>query len=125
MLPKFRFYHLTENEMYEVNGLRISQKTIECFPKDNRFTFITFEEDEGILMQSTELKDINGTEIFEGDILKVKYGDLLGETRDTLIIAKNPFEYSMEEAKFLDFSDIVEIIGNKFENRELLDYDSE
>lgn len=76
-----------------------------------------------IVQQSTGLFDKNGKEIFEGDILKVEYGDLLGETRETLIIAKNPFEYSMEEAKFLDFSYIVEIIGNKFEHPHLLEED--
>lgn len=113
---KFRAWDNVNKEMIEdVASIHFKTKMIVT----SNLCFYPFDDIE--LLQSTGLLDKNGTEIFEGDILKVKYGDLLGETRDTLIIAKNPFEYSMEEAKFLDFSDIVEIIGNKFEHPHLLE----
>lgn len=115
---RFRAWDKVERKMIE--GLAsISLKSQMLVTR--KLHFYPFEDIE--LMQSTGLIDKNGKEIFEGDILKVEYGDLLGETRETLIIAKNPFEYSMEEAKFLDFSYIVEIIGNKFEHPHLLGED--
>ncbi len=116
MIPKFRAWDKVNERIVEVSEIHFWTKVI-----DTTDTFLAFSNIE--LLQSTGLLDKNGTEIFEGDILKVEYGDLLGETRETLIIAKNPFEYSMEEAKFLDFSYIVEIIGNKFEHPHLIGED--
>ncbi|WP_436883691.1 YopX family protein [Mammaliicoccus sciuri] len=118
MIPKFRAWDKVNKKMIlDISSINFKAKMISTY---NLF-FYPFEDIE--LLQSTGLLDKNGTEIFEGDILKVEYGDLLGETRETLIIAKNPFEYSMEEAKFLDFSYIVEIIGNRFEHPHLLGED--
>ncbi|WP_239733712.1 MULTISPECIES: YopX family protein [unclassified Mammaliicoccus] len=126
MKTKFKFWDKDNNEfiLFPHNIVLNIDGTAEGIeyemPREgNVYNDITYFE----LLQSTGLFDKNGTEIFEGDILKVEYGDLLGETRETLIIAKNPFEYSMEEAKFLDFSYIVEIIGNRFEHPHLLGED--
>ncbi|RIN79448.1 YopX family protein [Mammaliicoccus sciuri] len=124
MKPKFRAWDKFDKEMLDVHGINYDADgvwTKEMIDDESDGEFIHFSDIE--LLQSTGLFDKNGKEIFEGDILKVEYGDLLGETRETLIIAKNPFEYSMEEAKFLDFSYIVEIIGNKFEHPHLLGED--
>lgn len=120
MTPKFRAWDKVAEDIFIPEVLELDKygKVTGIFSKGTMFSIEDFE-----LLQSTRLKDINGKEIYEGDILKVEYGDLLGETRETLIIAKNPFEYSMEEAKFLDFSYIVEIIGNKFEHPHLLEED--
>ncbi|MFI3132046.1 YopX family protein [Mammaliicoccus sciuri] len=118
MIPKFRAWDKVNKKMIEdVASIHFKSEMITT----RNLCFYPFKDIE--LLQSTGLFDKNGKEIFEGDILKVEYGDLLGETRETLIIAKNPFEYSMEEAKFLDFSYIVEIIGNKFEHPHLLGED--
>ncbi|PTI10713.1 hypothetical protein BU096_00650 [Staphylococcus xylosus] len=121
MIPKFRAF-TNKHGMVDVQEIDFRFKTIEFYIYIDKAPYAETEYIDNIeLMQSTGLKDKNGKDIFEGDILKVEYGDLLGETRETLIIAKNPFEYSMEEAKFLDFSYIVEIIGNKFEHPHLLE----
>lgn len=140
MIYKLKFYHSKENEMYEVNGLRISQKTIECFPKDNRFSFITFEEDEGILIQSTGLKDVNSIEVFENDIARVHEFINIGVDvyeegeKETIGIIKYgclydspiPEWYLQTKDDCISFSymdlheESFEVLGNQFEHPHLL-----
>lgn len=83
-----------------------------------------FDTEEMILMQYTELKDKNGKEIYEGDI--IKYED----------IRKGVVEYSKQHAQFIlketenivdenealgEFNiKVFEVIGNVYNNPELL-----
>lgn len=75
------------------------------------------------LMQYTNLKDKNGKEIYEGDILKVKLDD--GEAN--LYVKYTNGEYRVvNEGKWEDslyiymyFGD-VEVVGNIYENEDLL-----
>ena len=83
-----------------------------------------------ILMQYTGLKDKNGTEIYEGDIIFIK-----GETK--LLDIKGKVEYSNILAQFIitntgsivneaeplgDYEEEdIEVIGNEFDNPELLE----
>lgn len=93
----------------------------------------SFEEteiEEVVLMQSTGLKDKNGKEIFEGDIVRngtdvadIKRHPTLGFY--TVVNGKEGFfgdgmsiDDFEEDAE--EFSEIIEIVGNIYENPELL-----
>ena len=131
MIPKFRFYHLTENEMYEVNSIRLCQKQVECFPKGHKFSFVTYEEDEGIIMQSTGLFDKNGKEIYIGDLILTENGveEVTFTTQNNCYGVYLQYE-KMFNTPIDDYATRIsldhikgEIIGNKFEHSHLLKED--
>ena len=76
-----------------------------------------------IIMQYTGLKDKNGKEIYEGDILK--YRNIIKEVK---WYKRNiHFEFSphpdIEDYKLNAWHNLFEIIGNIYENKELLEDD--
>lgn len=87
------------------------------------------EEDNCILMQYTGLKDKNGKEIYEGDIVR-----FMNEVPDKMMLYK--VEWNNEEARFAivvehveygkyfgridEIIKNIEVIGNIYENPELL-----
>jgi uncharacterized phage protein (TIGR01671 family) len=69
----------------------------------------------GTLMQYTGLKDSNKKEIYEGDILKA--GNIIG----TVFYKAPAFELKTKTTEvFLICNDTFEIIGNIYENPEML-----
>ena len=83
-----------------------------------------------ILMQSTGLKDKNGKEIFEGDVVKYEVGR--NTVTEEVAYDKNFAGFGVRDADidiiftFLQLADVVdlislEVVGNKYENPELLE----
>ena len=140
MKLKFRAWDKLNNEMYVVEQINLNRGEFESIGYG--ITFLR-GADEVILMQSTGLKDKNGKEIFEGDVLEiqgirmiVKFGSYkyletsknngytLGILHDGLgfyvecINVADPDSISPFEPETLKNS---QIIGNIYENRGFLE----
>jgi len=100
-------------------------KDMISWEQDVKKTFQSrLELPECILMQFTGLKDKNGKEIFEGDIIKNVLGDVYCVE---FITFNSGFYYCKINLKIPNISQLhetaskgMEVIGNKFENPELL-----
>lgn len=134
MIPRYRAWDKIHKIMYEVDDImsidfgksEIGVKTL-FFERTNCYDF-----DDIVLMQSTGLRDKNGKEIFEGDI--VSDGDTTGDIKNhqTLgfyMVDDNGVErWFSDNAAIEDFREdvetaarIIEIIGNIYTDPELLE----
>ena len=109
---KFRAWGKLIGEMIDVITMDFETKNIN---DDDYYNMTPFFDDEYVLMQYTGLKDKNGVEIYEGDIVQAhgKYGDILnGEIyyRNGCFMLK---EHTLNQI------DDVEVIGNIYDNPEL------
>ncbi|BDX45392.1 YopX family protein [Enterococcus faecalis] len=70
MIPKFRAWDKNTNDMVDVKTIDLEKDgSIGCIVDYNG---INLDMTECVIMQSTGLKDLNGVEIFEGDIVSVR-----------------------------------------------------
>lgn len=131
MIQKFRAYDSGSlSRMYQPDEVMVGNGDIWIIDEDSAAGEWIVNNDIH-LMQSTGLFDRNGQEIFEGDIITngmdivdVRNHETLGFY--TLVNGREVFfghGTSIEEFEedIEGFSEIAEIIGNIYENKELLD----
>jgi len=121
---KFRAWDLNNNKMY--NSYIVDEKGNFCVNGDFTNNCECSEEDKVIQMQFTGLKDKNGKEIYEGDIIEFDGNILLitlGE--DYLTLGYETLKYKdknvIPDIRLYRCGELSRIIGNRFENPELSD----
>lgn len=123
MITRFRVWLPDVQKMLRVKALVYEEEKTRCVCG---YAYDFYLEDENaILMQSTGLKDKSGQEIFEGDILGTKDGLLNGfvEYREDLGMWTNSLIRYNNFERLCNVASDRKIIGNVFENPELLEAD--
>ena len=146
---KFRSFIHQQNRMVMVNGLCYERNGVgvECFKigknnidsKEDQEFF--YKDRECVLMQYTGLKDKKGTEIYEGDIVRILYSDWISKgVDDPRSIDQYKNDIASIKVVVYDFNGFylqnyvggysetikygphgfIEIIGNVFEHPNLL-----
>ncbi|WP_261079577.1 YopX family protein [Streptococcus mitis] len=128
MTPKFRVWMKSLKWMCDVTNISFDSKFVDIYQQGDteRYTEMSVEFDEITLMQSTGLKDKNGKEIFEGDILDYKGRKALvrwhGSYASFIYRFVDELQKRNTEWKPLYLAYMkCEIIGNIYENPELLE----
>ena len=131
MKPKFRAWDVHEKKMFTNDQLIIWNGNV--YANDNSELNVNnlkgWSIDEKYLMQSTGLKDKNGKEIFEGDIVKYKAG--CNTFTEEVAYDKNFAGFGVRDANadiIFSFGELaedidlnsLEVVGSIYENQELL-----
>ena len=142
MITRFRAWNKATKEMYgadEIIAINFEEKEIcvqtiyfeQGLPDSRDLDYYDF--DDIVLMQSTGMRDKNDREIFEGDILKVTDGDERTNFPDggigTICGLDEIFVWYIDGQVHNGLFDIsqeyyIEVIGNIYENQELLEVSS-
>ena len=126
---KFRAWNTAIKKMYKVGQITMGEGVWSYYNVDEDIGVCIPYQSSLVLMQYTGLKDKNGVEIYEGDIVHIpenweEYGWASGEN----------YEIDFKEGRFrmkpkykpnavgydLENTNELEVIGNVFENGDLL-----
>ena len=118
---KFRAWHKDLKKMFKIGQITLEKGTWNFEPNDRDFIGMSIPSQPSfVLMQYTGLHDKNGKEIYEGDIVKT-FND------EICIVEYNHNEFGIkviDKSKpygWVDFVEYkIEVIGNKFDNPDLL-----
>ena len=125
MIPKFRAWHMTWEELGEVKRIRFDDEgDVRTVLFRGKILGTDTPIDKIELIQSTGLVDKNGKEIFEGDIVKMSK-DVYSEPTYYEVVRHYGGAYRLESKQhgcelWLRHTD-CEVVGNIYENPELLE----
>lgn len=124
MIPKYRAWHKTWDELGKVKRIRFDgEGNVTTVLFEGKFLGVDTHVDEIELMQSTDMVDRDGKIIFEGDIVKMSK-DVYSEPIYYEVVRHYGGAYRLESKQhgcelWLRHTD-CEVVGNVYENKELL-----
>lgn len=149
MIPKIRVFAKSgtkayfgggydrDQMFYEISEIDFYNKTVAvwgCHRKDCGMCDDTYKMEDVEIMMSTGLKDRDGIEIFEGDIVKRTYlfngaygethtGEVVYDKEYARYVISRPYKYTEPKTEdlgnILSDKSVYEVIGNIYENPEL------
>ena len=122
MIVRYRAWHKTWDELGKVKRIRFDgEGNVTTVLFEGKFLGVDTHVDEIELMQSTGLKDKNGKEIFEGDIVKMAK-DVYSKPTYYEVVRHRGGAYRLESKQhgcelWLRHTE-CEVVGNVYENKE-------
>ena len=131
MIPRYRAWLKEDKEMVDVDEINFYNGEFDFI--GDAITWMC-KADDCILMQSTGLRDKNGKEIFEGDIIAIEVEDLEAPV-NAKVFCNNDIGVLMfhvfEDSEDVPMVELLEdnsvafaVIGNIWEDGELLDVEN-
>lgn len=123
MMRKINFRVYYNDKRGSESGFLGNCYGFEYFFKEKMFTLDFFLNKEPVfyVQQFTGLFDITGQPIYEGDIIKYNTLNNKNKVIDEVVYLKTAFCVKSEEFAIDEYEDSIEVIGNIFENKELLE----
>lgn len=125
MIPKFRAWDTTNKEMFK-DTFAITESG-QVVVVDQSSVFVSPDYvfvDHLVVMQSTGLVDKNSKEIFEGDVVRVldsTYTVFYDNERGSYRLKPHDDRWNVDYMSNFSHGGNFEVIGNIYENKELLD----
>ncbi|SDH70736.1 phage uncharacterized protein TIGR01671 [Aneurinibacillus thermoaerophilus] len=122
--PKGQYQIVLYDICANANGLALQHfDTRTKYEHDgDQFSVPDWEDVESCFMQYTGIKDRNGREIYEGDILEYKKLSFRDDGHERGFVEYNEYaEWSVNNWLLNRICRRAEVIGNRFENPELLE----
>ena len=123
---KFRAYHKERKEIFEIASIDFEEKKAALSNGIIKLLNVDFKQFE--LLQYTGLKDKNGKEIYDGDIVLVELSGTSTWYKTVVKIKEGAFIASLIDGEDYIYifnrgfdSNDFEILGNVYENPELLE----
>ena len=134
---KFRAWNKNTKKMYKIGQITLEKGTWNYEPDNREYVGMSIPyQPSFMLMQYTGLKDENGKEIYEGDIIEFSYDMFVGNfdtfvAKGKVVFEEGAFyvevfenERTTKDEAYLLYSinlDTIEVIGNIYDNPELLE----
>ena len=121
-----KVYVKSLDRVFEVESIRFETKLVELYDED-RFTYSYYDFDEVEFIYGTGFKDKNGKEIESGDILKTEFEDVFTIKFNNVygfyaVDEDDKYWFAEEtEDELRETLSKTEVIGNIYENKELLE----